>query len=125
MTPDNYVVPKGEEFVYHTVIEVRKFDPNTGKRLSVPRIQKFGRKMFEQTVRDELMKMGYTVTVLHDPRQAIAEREAAAARKAEDRRASEEERFNKAVAEQVAKVLAEREAAAAEQAAKNTGRRRQ
>ena len=43
VTPENYIVPDNEKHLYHCVIEVRKFDGETGKRLSVPRIQKFGK----------------------------------------------------------------------------------
>lgn len=39
VTPENYIVPSNEQHLYHCVIEVRKFDSETGKRLSVPRIQ--------------------------------------------------------------------------------------
>ena len=67
LTPENYIVPKGEEMDYHAVIEVRQFDPKTGNRLSKPRVQKFGKKIFEAHVGDSLRKQGYTVTILHDP----------------------------------------------------------
>ena len=49
VTPENYIVPEKEKGMYHCIIEVRKFDSETGKRLSVPRIQKFGKKVFENT----------------------------------------------------------------------------
>ena len=67
LTKDNYVVPVGEERCYHCIIEVVQFDPKTGKRLSRPRIQKFGKKMFESIVESSLRKQGYNVTILHDP----------------------------------------------------------
>lgn len=69
VTKSNYQVPAGEEHLYHAVIEVRKFDPNSGNRLSVPRIQKFGKKTFETTVSPQLKKQGYQIDVLHDPNQ--------------------------------------------------------
>ncbi len=50
LTAENYIVPKGEEKSYHAVIEVVQFDPKTGKRISKPRVQKFGKKMFETSV---------------------------------------------------------------------------
>lgn len=110
LTADNYIVPKGEERSYHVVIEVVQFDPKTGKRLSRPRVQKFGRKMFEAHVRSSLQKQGYTLTVLHDPNEwikaqraiATANREKAEAEKAK----AEKEKFDKAVADAVAKALA-------------------
>lgn len=54
VTPENYIVPSNEQHLYHCIIEVRKFDSETGKRLSVPRIQKFGKKSFENGILDAL-----------------------------------------------------------------------
>lgn len=85
VTPENYIVPSNEQHLYHCVIEVRKFDSETGKRLSVPRIQKFGKKSFENGILDALKKQGYTITVLHDPNEYVkaqAEEKAAADAKA-------------------------------------------
>lgn len=67
VTPENYICPSGEENVYHCRIEVKKFDADTGKRLSVPRLQKFGRKAFETFEMHHLRNQGYTVDILHDP----------------------------------------------------------
>lgn len=69
VTPENYIVPSNEQHLYHCVIEVRKFDSETGKRLSVPRIQKFGKKSFENGILDALKKTG-----LHDYRIARPQR---------------------------------------------------
>ena len=110
LTPENYVVPVGEEKDYHAVIEVIQFDPKTGKRLSRPRVQKFNRKIFEQTVLSSLRKMGYTVTILHNPNEwlkANAEKKAAAEKAArEAAKKAEQERFDAAVAAAVEKALA-------------------
>ena len=113
LTAENYIVPIGEERDYHAVIEVVQFDPKTGKRISRPRVQKFGKKIFEAHVLNSLRKQGYTVTILHDPNawlkeqaakaeQAKAEAEAAKAK-------AEQERFDAAVAAAVAKELAKME----------------
>lgn len=75
LTPDNYAVPAGEEHLYHVVAEIKSFDQNTGVRLSTPRVQKFGQKMYDQIISRELRHQGYTVTVLHDPRQWNEEQE--------------------------------------------------
>ena len=121
LTADNYVVPKGEEKDYHAVIEVTQFDPKTGKRLSKPRVQKFGKKIFETHVADSLRKQGYTVTILHDPNVWIKEQQAKAAAQAkadaEAKAKAEQEKFDAAVAAAVAKALAEQKAKQ-EQAAK-------
>ena len=83
VTPENYIVPSNEQHLYHCVIEVRKFDSETGKRLSIPRIQKFGKKGFENGVADALKKQGYTVTILHAPNEYVkAQTEEAAQRTA-------------------------------------------
>lgn len=130
LTAENYVVPKGEELAYHAVIEVTQFDQKTGKRLSKPRVQKFGKKIFEAHVADSLRKQGYTVTILHDPNVWIKEQQAKAAEQAradaEAKKKAEQERFDAAVAAAVAKALAERDAKAADEApaepAKKPGR---
>lgn len=110
LTAENYVVPRGEERSYHAVIEVKQFDPKTGKRLSVPRIQKFGKKIFESSVRASLKKQGYDIVILHDPNQWIQEQEAKAAEKAkaaaEAKAKAEKEAFDAAVAAAVAKEIA-------------------
>lgn len=100
VTPENYIVPSNEQHLYHCVIEVRKFDSETGKRLSVPRIQKFGKKSFENGILDALKKQGYTITVLHDPNEYVKAQ-------AEEKAAAEE----KAKAEAEAKAKAEEKAA--------------
>ena len=113
LTPDNYIVPKGEERAYHAVIEVKQFDPKTGVRLSRPRVQKFGKKMFEAHIFDSLRKQGYDIIILHDPNKWIAEQkviaEQRAKEQAEAKAKAEQERFDAAVAAAVARALAERE----------------
>lgn len=115
LTPDNYIVPKGEERAYHAVIEVKQFDPKTGKRISQPRVQKFGKKSFESHISDSLRKQGYDVLILHDPNAWIKEQQAKATERAkaqeEAKKKAEQERFDAAVAAAVAKALADREAA--------------
>jgi len=113
VTPENYIVPSNEQHLYHCVIEVRKFDSETGKRLSVPRIQKFGKKSFENGILDALKKQGYTITVLHDPNEYVkAQAEEKAARTAAQQKAAEEKAADaKAKAEAEAKAKAEEKAA--------------
>lgn len=113
LTAENYVVPKGEERSYHCVIEVEQFDQKTGARISRPRVQKFGKKIFETHVQASLRKQGYKVTILHDPNEWIkANQELAEKREKEALKAkakAEKEKFDAAVAEAVAKELAKRE----------------
>ena len=95
LTTENYVVPEGEELLFHCRIEVKKFNSETGERQSSPRVQKFGKKVFESGVYHNLKKQGYTVDVLHNPKEwemlnaaKIASNKAAAAAAAAE--ASEE-----------------------------------
>lgn len=106
LTPENYKVPKGEERSYHCVIECVEFDRKTGKRLSVPRIQKFGAKMFEAHVYSSLKKQGYNVTILHDPKKWLKEHEAEQKAQAKAKEAAEKEAFEKAVQAEVARQVA-------------------
>lgn len=129
LTAENYIVPTGEEKDYHAVIEVVQYDPKTGKRLSRPRVQKFGKKIFEAHVADSLRKQGYTVTILHDPnvwlKEQAAKREQAAKEAAAAKAKAEQERFDAAVAAAVAKALAAKEKAdadAQQEPAKKPGR---
>lgn len=112
VTPENYIVPSNEQHLYHCVIEVRKFDSETGKRLSVPRIQKFGKKTFENGIWDALKKQGYTITVLHDPNEYVkaqAEEKAAADAKAKAEAEAKAKAEEKAALK--AEILAELKAA--------------
>lgn len=70
-----YQVPKGEENMYHCVIEQKQFDASTGQRLSRPVVQKFGKKFFETFGMHQLKQQGYAITILHNPNdeQATAE----------------------------------------------------
>jgi len=121
VTPENYIVPSNEQHLYHCIIEVRKFDSETGKRLSVPRIQKFGKKSFENGILDALKKQGYTITVLHDPNEYMkAKAEADEKAKAEKAKAAEEKAKaaeEKAKADAKAKAEADAKARAEEKAA--------
>lgn len=103
VTPDNYIVPENEKHLYHCIIEVKKFDSETGKRLSIPRVQKFGKKGYENDIADNLKKQGYTITVLHDPNEYIK------AKAEEDERLREERRKNAAEEKEKARA-AEKEA---------------
>lgn len=118
LTAENYQVPKGEERFYHVVIEVVQFDPKTGKKLSKPRVQKFGRKTWEGGVRESLRKQGYTITVLHNPVEWETKQKAAAEAKAKaDAKAkakAEKEAFDAAVEAEVKKRLAAEKKAAKE-----------
>ena len=114
VTPENYIVPDNEKHLYHCVIEIKKFDSETGERLSIPRIQKFGKKGYENSIADNLKKQGYTITVLHDPNEYVkAQAEEKAARTAAQQKAAEE----KAAADAKAKAEAEAKAKAEEKAA--------
>ena len=106
LTADNFACPKGEERSYHCRIEQVKFDSNTGKRLSTPRIQIFGKKEFENGLLHNLRQQGYTIEVLHDPTTWIKAHEEAEAKSRAERAAAA-----KAAAEKEAKERREAEKA--------------
>ena len=112
VTPENYIVPDNEKHLYHCVIEIKKFDSETGKRLSIPRIQKFGKKGYENSIADNLKKQGYTITVLHDPNEYVkAQAEEKAARTAAQQKAAEAKAKAEEKAALKAEILAELKAA--------------
>lgn len=76
VTPENFIVPKGEEDCYHCRIEVKKFNQDTGERISKPRMQVFSKKFFESFGLHNLRKQGFTVDVMHDPNKWLQENEA-------------------------------------------------
>jgi membrane protein involved in colicin uptake len=110
LTPDNYLVPQGEERQYHCRIECKKFNQDTGERLSKPRVQKFGKKMFETHVMSSLRKQGFTVDILHNPNDWEKEQRAQAAAnakaQAEAKEKAEQARIDAAVAAALAKERA-------------------
>jgi hypothetical protein len=110
VTPENYIVPKGEEHLYHCLVEVVKFDSDTGKRLSKPRVQVFGKKAYEEGVYHNLKKHGYTITVLHDPNEYLTAKKAEEDAKAEEKAAKEAEEA-RLKAEEEARIEEERKKA--------------
>lgn len=115
LTPDTYIVPKGEERCYHLIQEVVQYDQKTGAKISRPRLQKYGRKAFDSVVRTALIKQGYQFTILHDPKAydaKLAERKAAAEAEAKAKAAAEKAEAEKAEAEAKAKAAAEAKAKA-------------
>lgn len=69
ITPENYVVPAGEELYYHAKMEIKSFDQHTGERLSHPFIQKFAAIDFEEGMMHTLRQQGYDIVILHDPKE--------------------------------------------------------
>lgn len=110
VTAANYIVPQGEEGTYHCKIEQQQFNPQDGRRLSRPRIQKFEAKSWP-SVKRNLLQQGWTIDVLYDPtdylnklkeqaQQTAAERQ----RLAEEAKAKEREAMKEALK---AELLAE------------------
>lgn len=118
VTAENYIVPENEQNCYHCIIEVKKFNAETGERLSRPRVQKFGYKAFRNGVLSNLKKQGYTVTILYDPTEYLKEKEKELARaKTASAKASAEVRkaeIDQAVAEALKKANEENEKKIAE-----------
>ena len=63
----NYIVPAGEEHLYHVLQEQKKFNAETGKRMSKPFVQKYGKKEYETIVQRQLRLQNTTVVMLHEP----------------------------------------------------------
>lgn len=112
VTAENFICPKGEEKYYHCRIEVRKFNAETGERLSRPRIQVFGKKFFETFGLHNLRKQGYTVDILHNPNewekenrallaQMEAEKEAKAKEAVEEAKKAEREALKNELLEEL------------------------
>lgn len=110
VTPENYLVPDGEENTYHVIQEIKTFDQRTGKRLSKPRVQKYGAKEFP-AIQRILKQQGYEITVLYDPTAYLK----AKAEEAEERKALvgakklelEQKRYEAEKAKMKAEILAE------------------
>ena len=108
VTPETYIVEPGSEMLVHYRIEQKQFNPKTGERVSVPRIQKTGQKTFEQSL-PNWEQQGYTIDIMHDPSTWLAENAArikeeqieAAERAAE----AEQKKFDDAVNAKVAEAL--------------------
>lgn len=71
VTAQNYIVPENEKHLFHVKIEQKAFSPTDGKRLSKPRVQKFGVKMFRRCL-DDIQRQGYTVEMLYNPTEYLA-----------------------------------------------------
>lgn len=128
VTPENFIVPKGEEDCYHCRIEVKKFNQDTGERISKPRMQVFGKKFFESFGLHNLRKQGFTVDVMHDPNKWLQENEAKLEaekqKKAEAGAKAKAEAEKKAMKEAMkAEILAELKAEGLLGTAAKTGRK--
>ena len=93
VTAENYIVPENEKHVYHCKIERRKFNPETGARLSRPRIQKFNQKIFETLISKRLPLQGYTIEILHNPNNYLAEMEKQKRESAERTKKAQEDKM--------------------------------
>ena len=106
VTTENYIVPKGEEGVYHCRIEQKSFNASTGERQSRPRIQKFEPKMWPMLSRN-LKLQGWTVEVMHDPTEWIKKQEEKAAMTEAERIKQRQEAEAQRKAEEKAALKAE------------------
>lgn len=113
VTPENYIVPVGEENTYHCRIEQIQFN-SKGKRLSRPRIQKFEPKMYPSIARN-LRQMDFDIVVLYDPTEYLKAKEAERAEMQsmtlQQRKEREAAQKAKEKAELKAEILAELKAA--------------
>lgn len=62
-----YAVSSEEKDLYHVRLSLKNsFDPQTGKRIVKPFVQKYNVKMWK-TIYDTIIAQGYNVEILHDP----------------------------------------------------------
>ena len=102
ITKENYLVPAGEENLYHIRLEVKNFDVHTGERRSHPFLQKFNLIDVEAGMLSLLRQQGYSIDILHDPKEYAKQKAAA---------------MEKAAAEAAEKLAKEKEAAKKEKEA--------
>lgn len=110
VTPENYIVPEDEQGSYHVIQEIKDFDRRTGKRLSRPRLQKYGAKEFP-AIQRILKQQGYDITVLYNPAKYLqAQAEAEEERKnltSQKERELEQKKYEAEKAKMKAEILAE------------------
>lgn len=67
---ETYEVPEGEEHLIHVIQEAKRFDPETGARLSRPVIQKYGVKTFKFLA--NTLQGQFSIGLLHKPSSFVA-----------------------------------------------------
>lgn len=77
-TKETYTPAKNERNLYHVRLDKPLFDKRTGKKISVPYVQKFTEKEYNDLVGKKSEKdmsnaemLGYTVEVLWNPKENI------------------------------------------------------
>lgn len=68
LTKENYVVSPQENGLIHAIMEKVDYDRSTGQKLSKPQLHKINLKQWDKSL-SFFQRMGYTITILHDPRQ--------------------------------------------------------
>lgn len=98
LTAATYAVPEGEEHLYHVLQETKKYDADTGQKRTKPRVQKYGKKIFESNVYSSNKKRKMSIVILHDPNkwsrenaEKVKQAEAQREERAETRKAKERE----------------------------------
>ena len=79
---ENYQVQEGTEHLYHVALWMEEYDRETGKPVHTPTTDVFGVQTFEMNV-SNFKKLGYTLKVLHDPREFLKNQAEQAAARAE------------------------------------------
>ena len=65
---NGYQVPMGEEDLVHVMItKGQRFDPNTGKEIIKPYLQKFGKREWN-SLKEQMYKLGYKIELLYEPK---------------------------------------------------------
>ncbi|WP_281724479.1 hypothetical protein [Hoylesella shahii] len=93
---ENYQVQEGTEHLYHVALWMEEYDPKTGKPVHTPTTDVFGVQTFERNV-SNFKKLGYTLKVLHDPREFLKNQAEQAAARAEQ---EEQDKIKRALQKQ-------------------------
>ena len=100
----NYIVPENERHVFHVKQEIRSYDPKTGRKISVPVVQKYGAKTFAQIER-QLKLQGWELEILYNPKAFLEEMKNIQKKSQEDRKKLAEAAMNKKIEEAVNAAL--------------------
>lgn len=100
----NYIVPENERHVFHVKQEIRSYDQKTGRKISVPVVQKYGAKTFNQIER-QLRLQGWELEILYNPKAFLEEMKQVQKKSQADRKKLAEAAMEKKIADAVNAAL--------------------
>lgn len=100
----NYIVPENERHIYHVKQEIKSYDPKNGRKISVPVVQKYGAKTFNQIER-QLRLQGWELEILYNPTAFLEEMKQVQKKSQADRKKLAEAAMEKKIADAVNAAL--------------------